>query len=1251
MRKIATFLMAFFAVQFFYAQHDYSKVLDLLVANDRDGARKLFDKQFSKNKKSDVDLLFLDALIDEERGKLYYDESLLKAIEGLPNSKYYIAPFINDSYVLEDIKEGNFNDLTYKKIDFLSNSPMFKDIPVVKYRKAVYESMRHRNDQSVKSYLEIDAIRKWQFCGVFENLNSSGLEIEYEPERYPKNDKTFDANSNGVIGWYVPKKESYDPYHFFGNESEYGNGVIYAQTFIEAPKAAEYILNFGANKGIKIFLNDKEIYFNQDIHRTNLDAYSITLPLSKGFNRLLIKIGLGSGDDYFSVNVRNLDGSIPNELKYFNNYMPYESNKNDLIESKELAIDFEDYFKKLLEKNPDNILYKLYLFKAYECNNKSQLAFEVIDGLDKQYPKSSFVNSLFIRYFAILQDEGQKIMEIAKNIETNDPDYHLNFSLKLVDQEWLKSSSMQELEKYKDRSSKLYETFQSKMFDFMITSRKGDIDGMMSRFDEIYKESFNSEKFRLLISSIYVSLKNDREKALKIVEEVYAEKDNYEAYLMLIDFYNSLNQKDKVKALIDAKIAKYYFSNEFRNTMIEILKKENQYEKALTLIDENLAYFPYSFTNFEKKADVYAFMKNENEAEKYIRKALIHNSGNSNLRKQLYDITKTPDEIEEVATKDIYNVIKKRRGTKLQSNHGVVTLLDEYIVNVLPEGGRKSKITFLYEVTAESGIEVFKEYNINSNATVLKSEIVRQDNSLTPAEDNGSGTLVFPDLKVGDVVHVSYQLYENESGRFYKDFNLSCTFNSIYPVVEAIFGLITPENVTYNKVFSNGTIPSTTKKMKGKLATIWKTVNTSGVPQQENYSPAYNDIVNTITVGTIKSWGEIANWYADLVKKQLKNEAIVQKTFNEIFTSDYKQLTEEERAKKIYNYIESNIKYSYLDFRQSGYVPQKPSKTITTKLGDCKDVSTLFVVLSEMAGLKSNLVLVLTNDNAKNSLALPSSSFNHCIARTFLNGQEVYLELTDKYLPFKALPTSLFGAKALNVSFDKLKNESVGLVDIKFDNALKNITKTYTVVTVDDKIKTFVNKHIIQGATKSYYNELFSASKTEDVRKKEVEENFNTRIKKNVNLDNIKLLQNEMFDKDITFETKFSISENLQKVGNLKITQIPFLDNVYTRDIIASENRNFEINYHNYETMNEYESEIIMNLPNGKTFSDLPNNKTISYKDHKYSLVFELVDNKSLKIKRNVMVPWDIISTVEYPQYKKFVEEVLEAEEQIIGFK
>ena len=41
----------------------------------------------------------------------------------------------------------------------------------------------------------------------------------------------------------------------------------------------------------------------------------------------------------------------------------------------------------------------------------------------------------------------------------------------------------------------------------------------------------------------------------------------------------------------------------------------------------------------------------------------------------------------------------------------------------------------------------------------------------------------------------------------------------------------------------------------------------------------------------------------------------------------------------------------------------------------------------------------------------------------------------------------------------------------------------------------------------------------------------------------------------------------------------------------------------------------------------------------------------SLKIVRNVTLNWDTILKTEYPVYKKYVEEIIAAEEQIVGFK
>lgn len=1248
MKKILTLFAILFA-NFIYAQADYSSVVNLLINNNREEARKLFDKQFGKIKSTNIDLLFLDAMIDEESGKIDFDESFLKSIEKLPNSHQFIPPYINSSVVLSDVKEGTFNDLSYKKIDFLVNSAKFKDLPIVQYRKAIFERIRRRYAESLQSFNKLGAIKNWQFCGVFENLNGSGLDIEYLPESYPQNDKLFDANSNGLIGWYTPKKYQDDPYHFFGNEAEYGSGIIYAQTFVKSNENKDYILSFGANKGLKIFLNDKEVYVNQDIYRTNLDAFNIVVPLQKGYNRLLFKLEVGTGNDYFSAHFKNADLTLATDLQFSSEVQFYEVSKKEL-ETKEIPLEFEKYFDDLVKNHPNNILYKLFQFTAYEANNKKTKCAEIIEPLHKQFPNSSLISIYLLRYYGMLENEEQKITEITKSIETNDPKYYFNMLQKLLDKEWLTSAQIQELEKNRDIAKSYKQNYIEVMYDFMISSRKGNVDEMIILLDKLVESSYNNEKITVLAASVHFKLKNKSDKTVKILEDLYKVKDLQEVNATLMEFYNMLNKKKDVERLAKNDMANYHYLNVLRDTYIKILVEDNKYTEALQLIDENLSYFPYSFLNFEKKAQVYSLMKNEIEAEKYIRKSLVHNSANSSLRQQLYDITKTPDEIDLVTTKDIYNEVKKRKNSNLKGDYGVVTLLDEYIVNVLPEGGRKSKITFLYEIVSEKGIEDLKEFSLSFQNTILKSEIIKEDGSIIPAE-KGDDTLVFSNLKVGDVVHISYENYENATGRFYKDFNLSCYFNSVYPSVETIFGLIHPEGLEYVTDFSNGLIPSATQKINKKVCTIWKKNNIASIPVQESYAPVLADLTNNIRVSTLKSWKEISNWYSDLVKKNLKIDKVTKDTFNEIFPKGITGLSEEERARKIYAYIESNITYSSLDFRQSGYIPQKPSKTILTKLGDCKDVSTLFVVLSQLAGLKSNLVLVLTNDNGINTLKLPTNDFNHCIVKTVLDNKDVYLELTDKFLPFKALPLSLYKASALVISFDKSENENSKLINIPFDNATKNLFKTKTIVNVTDKSKSFANTHIVEGTFKSYLNELFSDSTTEENRKKEFESNFNSRLKKNISLEIVKLVKNDYFDKKIEYESKFVIVESLQKVGSMRITEIPFLDNVYTRDVISTETRNFDINYVSYESSNKYESEVIINIPDDKTFTEIPLSKKYKFKNHDYFLNFELIDKNSLRITRTATVSWDNISTKDYPLYKKFVEDVVEAEEQVLGFK
>lgn len=1248
MKKSLAIFILFVSTAF--SQTSDKKVWDLLLANKRQEARNLFDKELKSKEDTNTDYLILDAIIDYELGKLTFDDQFLQKFIKICKQAEYLYPVWYKPYIMDNSNVNGYNDFTYKKIDELAASETFSNDPLVIYFKAVCDRKRKNKEGFDSQIKKLGAIEDWQYCGVFENLNESGLDTEYEPEVYANNDKLFDANSNGKVGWYIPVNKQKEGYHFYSNESEYGEGIIYSQVFIDSPEDKVVVLNFGSSSSIKFFVNDVEIYTTNTSERSDLNAYRFKFNIGKGMNRLLVKFSSKSSNDNFFVALTDENNNKISNLTFYNTYKPYTKSTLEQLNVVELNPRFEEYFKNLIAKNPDNVLYKILLFNAYSNNNKNDEANEIIEDLIQKYPKSSLVQVMQMTYYSNKKDT-QKVQEISKNMEVNDENYYYNIINKVQDKDWLKTSNILDLEKYRDKAHTIKSESIPILFDFILASRKADVNLMLEKLEELFSQSDNNEMYITTFSSVYEQLKHDKAKAIAMLEALVAKKENIVALNLLKRYYKDANRKEDLENIVHGLSDRYGYSNELRKVYIDLLIDNKKYNEALKETDSALANYPYSFIFMEKKGTIYNNLNNLKEAEKFFRQSLSHNSGNSTLRKQMYDITKTPDEIEEVATKDIYKVIKQRRNSTLKGDFGVTTLLDEYIVNIFPEGGRKSKVTYLYEITSEKGIEEMKEYDMQSSSnSVLKSEIVKQDGTIVPAEE-GDDKLVFTNLKVGDVIYIQYERYENSSGRFYKDFDLSCYFNSYYPSVEAIFGFIYPPETQYISDFINGTVPVTSKKINNKTCLIWKRTNMPPLALYEVYAPNYSDVTNTIRVGTIKSWKEISNWYSDLVKKNLKLDKITKNTFAEIFPKGFAEFSQHEIAKKIYAYIENNIEYSSLDFRQSGYVPQKPSKTITTKLGDCKDVSTLFVALSQLAGLKANLVLVSTNDNGFTSMLLPSNDFNHCIVKVKLEDKEYFLELTDKHLPFKALPSSLFHANALVISFDKSENEKSKIIAIPFDNAIKNIINSKTVVTIDDKSKNFTNTSTIQGNNKAYYNELYSEATTEEVRKKELEEYYNSRLKKVISLQSAKVITNEIYDKDITFETQFSISERLQTVGNLKITDIPFLEKAYSRDVIALETRKYDINYFNYENNEEYKSEIILNISSDKKFTEIPENKKFTFKGHNYQITFELVSANSLKIVRNVTLNWDTILKTEYPVYKKYVEEIIAAEEQIVGFK
>lgn len=1249
MRKIFISTALFLSVQYFTQTIEQSKAWQLLLENKRQEARNFYDSKIKKNQLKDFENLFLDAIIDEELGEVVFDDSFVKNLIKISTEQVYFYPILHRKFVFSDY-ESSFDDYSYSRADLLSEAPVYSNTAMVLEMKSTLDRVRNRYQQADEAIRKIGKIDKWQFAGVFENLNGSGLYNEYEPEQYAKNDKLFNADSFGEVGWYNRKFPSNNGFEFLMNELEYGRSIVYSQSFIENPSERRMLLEIDTNTEFRLFLNDTEILSSTMGGYTNLGSHLVEVNMPKGINRLLLKFDVKDAKNAFMVIPMDMDYQKISDMRYFDTYKNYQKSTLEQLQPKEHPLPFEVFLKDKIKANPKSFFYQYLLASGYLNNSQNEQAKELIDGFVKLYPKSSLVQGLLIKYYNNIED-SEKVAEIFKNIEIDDSEYFLIPYLKMMDTEMFEKASITELEKYKAILAKTKSKNMSEFFDVIIAMRNRDMTAAQKHIANLKKSFANNEKLFAVFTSLEDAEKKDQSTTIKKFEEALMQKNSPEVMNMLYSYYEKANRVEDQKKLLKKYLELYPSMNSLRSQYINLIDDDVQNPELMQEIDNALDNFPFSYTLLATKAEILAKQDKKADAVKFAKLSLSHNTQNDVMHQLLRDLDKTSDAVDEVAIKDLYTLIANRREKGQKGKKGVTTLLDEYIVEIYEEGGIKKRSTYAYEITSEKGIEEIKEYYVSYYDKLLKSEIIKPNGSVIPGEKSDN-QIVFTNLAIGDVVLIQKENIERNNGRFSKDFNISSYFNSDYPVTESIFTVITPENRDYQIKCLNKEVSSSKKKIGNKIYQTWKLNNLSEVDLSEYFAPSFYDATISVTANSIKTWKEISDWYADLVRKSLVSDKIVDKAFNEIFPNGFSGMNEFEKAEKVYNYIEKNVTYSSVDFRQSGHIPQKPSKTLVTKLGDCKDLSALFVILAGKAGLKSNLVLVQTNDNSPQRLLLPNLNFNHCIVKVKLDGKETYLEMTDQYLPFNSSVLLNYKAKGLLIDIEKTGTLNNELIEISAENNSRNIYKTVSEVNISGNDQNFITKQYVMGETKSYYNNFFQDEQTDDFRKKSTEEEFGSTLDKVINVKSVKLIEGkDLSVKPLAFEVSFNINDKPQSVGNLKIIKIPLITKPFTKNIVATENRNSDIIYTRYEKQNEYIEEVYLNIPENMKFVEIPENKSLAYQNFRYTINYDLQKNNTLKITRTAITPWDIIKKEQYPEFKKFVEEAINSENQILGYK
>ena len=1120
--------------------------------------------------------------------------------------------------------------------------------------QAMAHAMIGKNYESIgdfrkarEEYDKLGAISKWQILGTFDNTSGSGFNKDFRVIANPEPDAIFKNKVNADVSWFVPPYERSDKWFDFDFYMDINNSIMYAQTYLNSDVEQEVYFRSGNSGSLKIWVNDKLVTNVPEERNCDLDIYTNNVKLNKGYNRVLVQIGESeSGRANFMIRATDKDGrpikglTTVTDLQLYKPAIDYTVNTYTLFA--------EEFFENKVKTEPENLVNHLLLSDVYLRNDKVYEARKALKKAQQLAPNNSFVGTRLIEAY-IRDNDVTDVTKEYEKIKTNDSD--CVYSLKGEIEEARQKENYDEQERLLDKYKSIYgEDEYTDLLALNISASRNKYDEIISASKRLYEKYPDNYELMNLAYTIERNTSKDLAKA-NVILKGYLKNDYSDKVMMaLASNYFDLGNKKEAYEIYNQRIENYPYSIGYYSEMSDLYFSSQEYDNALKWCKKTLDFAPYIGTYWNKLGRIYQAMEKPEEAKEAFKKAIYFTPTNYEARKQLRKLECKKDLFENFQKTDAYELFKNAPKAEDYPDDNSVVLLNEMQRVVYPEGATEEKAEMLVKVFNQNGIDNWKQYGIAYNRysqrlIIDKAEVLKKDGNKLQAEKN-EGMLVFTNLESGDAIHVSYRLENYNTGKLAQHLWEQFNFNSEFPVKRSRYSVLFPNKQKFKSdVLHSGIKPVITEVEDMKMY-VWEAKDQPAV-KPEPYMSAFSDVGAILDLSTIPDWKYVSNWYSDLSSNLAKTDFEIKETVANLL-GNKNGLSDLQKAKLIYNYIEDNVSYSNVPFMHGPIIPQKASRTLSTKLGDCKDVSTLFVAMCKEAGVKANLILVDTRDNGMQQLNLPSIDFDHCVAQLQADGKKYYVELTDQKLSFATIPTIDLNS---NILFIPRNGDSSATQLSKFYSDNRSVNG----ITRESQLK-FENNDVIL-SRKNIKTGMFASQMRSDYdnQGRDKQEKMITQALASDFTTPMKLLSLHLGDlktrsDTFTYDYSFNIKNHLSEVVGFKIFRLPWSEGVRSLDFLSLETRKYPFLVWAYNAAEASKETMNIEIPKGATLAEQPKTVTLTCSAADYSLTYTSTPG-NLKVVREMKFKKDIVAPEEYAQFRDFYNKVAEADSKQIGFK
>ncbi|TMI74848.1 MAG: DUF3857 domain-containing protein [Bacteroidetes bacterium] len=1253
MKKFLLFLLALASYHAF-GQNSYEQAWARLNENKWDEASNLLlaaQKDPASAKDAYITRLYLDAYKGKDKEVKDFYKTIYSPATDNPYP-YIYALWFNPAVAGDYGKKTSDHQLDL--LNQLLSDPKAPGtlVAAANYQMGMHYLYSNDFDKADRYYSNVGNIRNWQYTGPFENLSKSGYYKNYGPYDQPGPDAVFKSVTNADVKWFVPSSEIRDGWTPVAYQINKHTAVSYAQNFVSSPSDQDVYCCVGAGGSIKVWINDELVISESEERVTELDTYITKCHLKKGVNRVLIQMGY-TDNSYANFCVRFTDEklrAIPDITgsASFTSYTKVTGSTRKYEMIKPFA---EEYFLDAIKSKPNNLVNYLLLADVYMRNRKIIEARNLITEAVEKAPS----NCLFkMKMAEILTKEENRtlLLEEVEKIKQLDPQsllvMELNIKEYLGNQKYEDASN--ELEK---RINEYGEDESTAEYKLLLLVQEKKYEELIKEVEKMYAKYPNNSQVLEMMYAIKKEVYKDKKAAMRVYENYLKSNYNYSVTNKYTDALSEQGDNSKVLDIKRKLADKFPYSpNEFYG-LSKYYYGTKQYDKAEENIRKCLALSPYNENYWEQLGDIQNEKKNVSEAMDAYNMSLKYDPKQYIIINKIRKLNGKPEIQKLFPEIDIDAYIKKDKLEEAKNtDYGYYYILDQKDVALYPGGAAEENYTYIIRITNDKGVDKYKESSIgyDNHQTLLieKAQVIKKNGAKIEGEKNDN-EIVFTNLEPGDIVVFKYRIRNYVYGRLAKEFWDKYYFGGQIYTAIARYNLLVPAEQKISYVFSSSDAKPVIKDVENFKQYSWELVKDEP-EKDEPLMPELVDVSKVLHVSTIPSWKDIADWYSDISNNKAEEDFEIIALYKKLFPDGTKPMSQFKKARIIYDYIESNIRYSSVSFRQSAYVPQRPSVTLTTRLGDCKDLSSLFSTLAHMAGITAQLVLVDTRDNGQKDILLPGVEFNHCIVKAELDGKPYYIELTDNYLPFSSLPNNLNGATILEIPNS---GKGVDKAEVKFlqaTNRARDVVKRIVDIKPTDPDLDITVTTIRFGEPSSDTRYTYG-NLDNDKQMKEMEKTVASGYKNNVKIQSVKFSHLDQLNDSVEYVYTYKVKNEISEIGSLKTFRIVYPDVVASLNNFSSDTRTYPVEYWSYEDVDTYETIVNISLPVGKKFTELPATETLSYKNLKFTIQYTLKAPDKLVVVRKFSSDRQNIPAAEYADFKAFFEKIVKAEQKFIAYK